>query len=485
MPEKQRKTYTFAEHDKLDRARFADFLLHLIENRDDYRRDPDETGAYSIAIDGAYGSGKTRFLQMFQSHLKDKNPSCSILYYNAWEHDIFQDALSSFIYQISNDDMFVDVQEDQEHQSRKEKLHKAAKIALNAIFAVGAKKLFGEDGKEVVDQIRDALAGDIVADRIVAPYDARRESLIALTEALACYATEENPLLVIVDELDRCAPDFAIQTLEIAKHLLNVSNTVFLFALDMRQARASIKKFYGQGIDADGYLCKIFDYVTILPEPSGEAYCSVRIKEPSSFFSKIPHHILKRILFLIQSKPSMSLRDIDYFLQSFQILWSSSLAEYKNIYAHLLYLDCLFLKLFRRKIYEALILGKSGSYLTESILPDLPDESKWFHELILHRDDLIGNGDIVLYKNDIEIELPFHYDQSFNDRAFIHRLTIDFIQSAEYCKIAPEGEISINLLLFEPDCRRFDKICRYTYGQYIHRQLEMFNFTLPTKPEAT
>ena len=67
MTNEQSRNYTFADHDKLNRVRFADFLLHLMNNRDSYRRDQDDSGAYCIAIDGSYGSGKTRFLEMFQS----------------------------------------------------------------------------------------------------------------------------------------------------------------------------------------------------------------------------------------------------------------------------------------------------------------------------------------------------------------------------------------------------------------------------------
>lgn len=64
MPAQQ--IFTFEEHDKLNRKPFADFLFSLIQHRNEYRR-PDSNKSYSIAIDAVYGSGKTRFLKMFQS----------------------------------------------------------------------------------------------------------------------------------------------------------------------------------------------------------------------------------------------------------------------------------------------------------------------------------------------------------------------------------------------------------------------------------
>ena len=54
MPTQQ--TFTFEEHDKLNRKPFAEFLFSLIQHRNEYRR-PDSNKSYSIAIDAVYGSG--------------------------------------------------------------------------------------------------------------------------------------------------------------------------------------------------------------------------------------------------------------------------------------------------------------------------------------------------------------------------------------------------------------------------------------------
>ena len=52
-------------------------------------------------------------------------------------------------------------------------------------------------------------------------------------------------LLIFIDELDRCRPTFAIETLEVVKHFFNVPNVVFVFSLDMNQLQKSIKTIYG------------------------------------------------------------------------------------------------------------------------------------------------------------------------------------------------------------------------------------------------
>lgn len=73
-------------------------------------------------------------------------------------------------------------------------------------------------------------------------------------------------LVIIIDELDRCKPLFAIQTLEIVKHFLDVKDVVFIFAVDLEQLSHSVESIYGFGMDASGYLCKFFDYITKFPQ---------------------------------------------------------------------------------------------------------------------------------------------------------------------------------------------------------------------------
>ena len=71
--------------------------------------------------------------------------------------------------------------------------------------------------------------------------------------------TANTKIIIMIDELDRCKPIFAIKLLETIKHLFNVKNMSFIFALDMTQLSYSIKKIYGTEIDASGYICRFFD----------------------------------------------------------------------------------------------------------------------------------------------------------------------------------------------------------------------------------
>ena len=475
MMEKQNKRYTFAGYDKLDREKFADFLLHLMDERDNYRRDPDDSGAYCIAIDGEYGSGKTRFLQMFQSYLKDKRSGYSILYYNAWEHDIFQDALSSFIYQIGHDDMFIDSQKSEELETRREKVHTIAKVALNAIVAVGAKKVFGEESEEIVDQIRDAIAGKLTSDKVSTPYDDRRKSLNALTEALSDY-TSTYPLLVIIDELDRCAPDFAVQTFETAKHLLNVPNTIFLFTVDMRQMTAAVRKVYGQDIDADGYICKIFDYIAVFPKQSKNRYISDILNSWNDGRLNESKHLLLHINKLL-NRPTCSLRTINTILQSFRIMWNAFLREYHSEDAYCFYFSCLYLKYQNLNFYNMLSHSTPIPPEIAKEILNLCEGHNTIKQLIDKHYRVIDGASKKIFGNR-------DYVNKVYEKISIHpQLDSKLLISEESHSYKRTFVLSIganfDMLLYYPDLVHYDRIKYLTYGQYIHCQLEMFNFSQP------
>ncbi|MFT4302716.1 MAG: P-loop NTPase fold protein, partial [Desulfovibrio sp.] len=53
------------------------------------------------------------------------------------------------------------------------------------------------------------------------------------------------PLFIMVDELDRCRPDYAIELLERIKHLFDVPNVVFLLAIDGEQLLQQVEHTFG------------------------------------------------------------------------------------------------------------------------------------------------------------------------------------------------------------------------------------------------
>jgi len=83
------------------------------------------------------------------------------------------------------------------------------------------------------------------------------------------------PLVFFVDELDRCRPSYAIEFLEMAKHLFSVQGTVFVLAINAAQLANAIRALYGEKFDAERYLRRFVDVQLDLPVPEIRKYAPV------------------------------------------------------------------------------------------------------------------------------------------------------------------------------------------------------------------
>lgn len=67
-----------------------------------------------------------------------------------------------------------------------------------------------------------------------------------------------KPLFVVIDELDRCRPDYAIKVLEEVKHLFDIPGVVFIIAMHGDQLENSIAAVYGAKFESKAYLHRFF-----------------------------------------------------------------------------------------------------------------------------------------------------------------------------------------------------------------------------------
>lgn len=80
-----------------------------------------------------------------------------------------------------------------------------------------------------------------------------REKLIELSQ--------EKSILLIVDELDRCLPSYAIKVLERLHHLFDgIDNITVIISIDKKQLEHSIQQIYGNEVNVDKYLKKFINF---------------------------------------------------------------------------------------------------------------------------------------------------------------------------------------------------------------------------------
>lgn len=248
-------------NDKLERRRYAEVLTSAVNAYQD--------GAV-MALNGAWGTGKTTFVKMWQQYLKSKD--FSVVYYNAWEDDISEEPLLSLLRNLN--------EIAKEHDDGK--LEKVFKIGGRVLagLAVGAVKgAFGKLGEIVAEAGKEAM--DALHEQFTESLKEKDETIQimqnfrkALEEYIAFVCDNGKPLVYFIDELDRCNPTFAVKVLERIKHLFDVPNVVFVLSIDKQQLAYSINGFYGsEKIDSTEYLRRFIDIDYNLPEPEPEKYC--------------------------------------------------------------------------------------------------------------------------------------------------------------------------------------------------------------------
>ena len=203
----------------------------------------------TIALDGSYGTGKTFVLERWVQAMQDQGRVA--VYYNAWENDSDDDPLVSLIEALASD-------------ARLKKWRQAVWKALNEAVDGIVRKFTGVDAGNV----RKALTGGQAIGLLDAAA-ARRASRQGLKQLLAelvkaAKGKEKFGVVVVIDELDRCRPTFAIDLLERVKHVLNVPGLVFVFGVNMAALRETVKAVYGD-IDAHQYLLRMFTTTWHMP----------------------------------------------------------------------------------------------------------------------------------------------------------------------------------------------------------------------------
>lgn len=297
------KTEDIWAGDCLERRNDAETLVTFLTTRMHERNAEGKRGAYVLNLDSAWGKGKTFFLERLQKQL-DKDGFLAA-YVNAWRDDSGGEPLTAVLTAIE------DVAEPYLHRNRAaRKYWDAARSAGGRLLVAAAKgaltkaaeKVMGEGLNEVAEIVHDTALGASKASQEIAAaaggeagkaigdgadrlmtrrmdeYRQRQKSVQSFKEALGRLTAslerrEENadaprwPLFVLIDELDRCRPSYAISLLEEVKHLFDIDGTVFVVATDSSQLAHAVRAVYGAGFDGTRYLRRFFDRSYMFDEP--------------------------------------------------------------------------------------------------------------------------------------------------------------------------------------------------------------------------
>lgn len=255
-------------HDVLDRRAMVESLTAIVSN---------VAPPLTLCIDSQWGGGKTTFLRLWEASLAEST-SVRVLYFNAWATDFAADPLVAFVADITALAQAIDPSSTATASGVKLLKKLGTQIARRAIPVAARIATAGLlDTDELIEDaaggLAETLAGDLIKayekeKQLIANF---REALTDLIEHLSLDGRQAR-LLILVDELDRCRPPYALELLERVKHLFDVPNVVFALALDRRQLGASIEAVYGSRFDSAEYLRRFIDLEFSLPKPKPEAF---------------------------------------------------------------------------------------------------------------------------------------------------------------------------------------------------------------------
>ena len=202
-----------------------------------------------FAIDGKWGIGKSFIIDKLNKEI-DKSKYV-VFNYNCWQYDYYEEPLVAIISNIQDNIQYC------RKYYKKEFLKECrANKGMDAVYSTGnsvLKKLTGVDLQKIGE---NALS-------INKEYDKNNsfKKIIAELQKHLKHITDTMPIIFIIDELDRCMPEYAIKVLERIHHIFHgFENVIVLLSVDRTQLDYSIKNIFGDNTDIDGYLKKFVDF---------------------------------------------------------------------------------------------------------------------------------------------------------------------------------------------------------------------------------
>ncbi len=289
------------ENDKLNLELVANNLEKIIESF---------SGGFVLSIDAGWGKGKTTFINMWKKKL-DKSRNYKTIYFNAWENDDSDDPLLALIGEMERvlfknnlkNKALKNIKKFGKHLVKKG-IPVAIKIATSGIVDLKGVELGAKNEQYFTD-----LAGTI-GEFELNNYKREKDNKNKFKEALKEYQNKERKKIIFfIDELDRCKPTYAIETLEKIKHLFDIDNYVFILSMDKEQLGHSVCNLYGSNMDASGYLRRFIDLDYTLPEPNKYVYIKILFEKYQLINDNT--EALKQYLIKAVEVFDLSLRDIE------------------------------------------------------------------------------------------------------------------------------------------------------------------------------
>lgn len=353
-----------------------------------------------IAVDNQWGSGKTFFVKQAKLIIDSANDYTNNVseitkdeiksawkkqhnntdmqlqlhvttYYDAWEHDDDEDPLLSLIYEIY----------------KTVELSYSFKTGPNCLKLIGSiiDACYPIKASKIIDALQSGqdLLGSVKSNREL------RERIKAFFDELLI--EKGDRLVVFIDELDRCKPNYAVKLLERIKHYFCNDRITFVISVNSIELQNTIKQFYGQSFDSCRYLDRFFDLRTTLPKPDlDKFYNYIDFQYQFNYYGAVTDSVIRAFNF--------ELREITRYIKLIKIAgsgpvekgWSTGL--YGNTSAIMLSVVSIMigLKMYSTQMYLDFVQGKTPDLYVN--LMNKPNIEDWFANELLSNNETYSNS---------------------------------------------------------------------------------------------
>lgn len=318
-------------NDFLDRRPLVEMIGDLIVSFED---------PFTIGLSAPWGAGKTSVLTLLEARFIERDDSPVVCHFDAWLHEDVADPILSMsgllaecIYRQSNSAKMRGITRRIVKSATQIAAASAPAIAAfvagATAFAVGAdhslasgaavaaSKAAEETSKRLPESLAKRQAKE--ASDILGRREKFHEELADAVENLReVNGRSGSQILLIIDELDRCTPTFALRVFERIKHFFDVPGVVFLMSYDPKYVMSAAQAVYGPAFESERYFRRFIDIEVTLPESTKIEFTSREISRLALNAIPAVQHVSDFGLFLCQivgfTRPSMSLRDIEQYL---------------------------------------------------------------------------------------------------------------------------------------------------------------------------
>ena len=256
-------------NDVLNRQPFVDQVINIIE------RISSQNGSKCFAINGKWGVGKTFILtnqlekQLEELPDENANNKYIVFHYNCWQYDYYEEPLVAIVSSMLDT---INEKEEIIPKDIKAKIKGLLKTIGSALLLTVNDSVKAATKIDLERIVKFALDTKQAAEQEItdtSKFDSNfifKKTLKKLQETLTILA-QRKTIIIVVDELDRCLPEYTIKVLERLHHVFEgVPNTQVVLSIDKSQLENIVEQTFGKNTQTDQYLSKFINFYINLDE---------------------------------------------------------------------------------------------------------------------------------------------------------------------------------------------------------------------------